>query len=112
MQALDAGSTAGELTHSDERSNCNRKQIPQVQVVNGLPVSLCHHPWSPDTLPTESCGLQGSHFPAPLLSSSHSFLLFLSTVNSTVLLHYLSSQVPSASLLLRHSQLLTNPLKQ
>lgn len=53
-QALDAGSTAGELTYSDERSNCNRKQIPQVQVVNGLVVSICHHPWSVDSLPTES----------------------------------------------------------
>lgn len=42
----------------------------------------------------------------------HSFLLLLSTVNSTLLLHYLSSQVPSASLFFRHRQLLTNPLEQ
>lgn len=69
MQALDAGSAAGELTYSDERSNCSRKQIPQVQVVNRLLVSICHHPWSLDSLPTESCELQGPHFRAPLLSS-------------------------------------------
>jgi len=53
MQGLDAGSTAGELTYSDESSDCSRKQIPQVQVVNGLPVSICHHLWSLDSLPTE-----------------------------------------------------------
>lgn len=99
MQALDAGCTAGELTYSDERSNCSRKQIPQVQVVNGLPVSTCHHPCSLDSLLTES----HVNYRSPISLRPSSPLSFFSSVSQDYAQYAASSQLSSAFLLLKYA---------